>query len=227
MSTDLQVLKSLHILFADDDDLIRESISRILSMFFGKVYTAIDGIEALEIYNQNKIDVVLLDFVMPNINGNMVAKQIRATNKKIPIILASAHTDKEKLLESISLNLVKFIEKPIMFEDLQATFIDVLQILNENNMLLTPITPNISYNFITKKMINNSEEIQLSKNEVSFIELLLSKPNQFFSKETIEAEVFEESVDENTLRNMVYRLRKRFDESFIITVKDFGYLLKI
>lgn len=227
MPNDLNILKSLNILFAEDDNLVRESITRILSVFFGKVYTAADGLQAIEIYEQNKIDVILLDFIMPNINGNMVAKQIRATNKKIPIILASAYTDKEKLLESISLNLVKFIEKPIMFEDLQAVLVDVLQILNENNMLLTPITSNLFYNFITKKMIHKNEEIQLSKNEVSFIELLLSKPNQFFSKEIIEAEVFEESVDENTLRNMVYRLRKRFDESFIITVKDFGYLLKI
>ena len=52
-------------------------------------------------------------------------------------------------------------------------------------------------------------------------------PNQLISKETIENEVFKESVDENTLRNMVYRLRKKLDSEIIVTIKDLGYLIKI
>ena len=62
---------------------------------------------------------------------------------------------------------------------------------------------------------------------MTFIELLLDKPNQLISKELIENEVFKESVDENTLRNMVYRLRKKLDSDSIVTIKDLGYLIKI
>ena len=86
---------------------------------------------------------------------------------------------------------------------------------------------NSYYSFITKKIIENDEEIILTKNEISFLELLLDKPNQLISKEIIENEVFKESVDENTMRNMIYRLRKKISSDIIVTIKDLGYLIKI
>ncbi len=81
---------------------------------------------------------------------------------------------------------------------------------------------------VSKKIIQkDNPELQLTKNEASFIELLLTKPNQLFTKEAIESFVFHETVDENTLRNMVYRLRKKLDSKIVATIKDFGYLLRI
>ena len=98
---DFSVFKSLSILYAEDDLIIRESITRILNMFFKNVFVASDGNEALELYQNNKIDVLMLDYVMPNLDGYQTAKIIRELNKKIPIIIVSAYTDKEKLLNDI------------------------------------------------------------------------------------------------------------------------------
>ena len=169
----------------------------------------------------------MLDYVMPNLDGYQTAKLIREINKKIPIILISAYTDKEKLLNAIELNLIKYLEKPILHDDLINVFNSVISFLEENNLLFTKLDETSSYSFITKKIIKNDEEIILTKNEVIFLELLLDKPNQLISKETIEDKVFKESVDENTLRNMVYRLRKKLDLEIIINIKDLGYLIKI
>jgi DNA-binding response OmpR family regulator len=227
LQKNLNILKSLSILYAEDDSVIQNSISRILKMFFKEVYIANDGNEALEIYQNNKIDVIMLDYVMPNLDGYQTAKLIREINKKIPIILISAYTDKEKLLNAIELNLIKYLEKPILHDDLINVFNSVISILEENNLLFTKLDETSSYSFITKKIIKNDEEIILTKNEVIFLELLLDKPNQLISKETIEDKVFKESVDENTLRNMVYRLRKKLDLEIIINIKDLGYLIKI
>lgn len=224
----MQILKSLNILYAEDSRTIRESISITLKMFFGNVFVASDGAEALEVFNKNKIDVVMLDYVMPKLDGHDVAKKIRKLNKKIPIVIASAYTDKEKLLKAIELNLVKYIEKPILHEDLINIFGIIVDILNENNMLLVHIDNYTVYDSISKKIIlEDKTEHQLTKNEVSFLELLLSKPNQLFTKEVIEECVFQSYVDENTLRNMVYRLRKKLNSNAIVTIKDFGYLIKI
>ncbi|MGC6739075.1 response regulator transcription factor, partial [Escherichia coli] len=66
-----------------------------------------DGKEAIEIYNSRKIDILILDYVMPNLNGYETAKTVRENNKKIPILITSAYTDKEKLLNAIELNLIK------------------------------------------------------------------------------------------------------------------------
>lgn len=227
MQKNLNVLKSLSILYAEDDNVIQNSISRILKMFFKEVHIANDGNEALEIYQNNKIDVIMLDYVMPNLDGYQTAKLIREVNKKVPIILVSAYTDKEKLLNAIELNLIKYLEKPILHDDLINVFNSVISFLEENNLLFTKLDETSSYSFITKKIIKNDEEITLTKNEVSFIELLLDKPNQLISKEVIEDKVFKETVEENTLRNMVYRLRKKLNCESIVTIKDLGYLIKI
>ena len=221
------ILKTLSILYAEDDLIIQKSISRILKMFFREVFVANDGNEALEIYQNNKIDVLMLDYMMPNLDGYQTAKFIRQINKKIPIIIVSAYTDKEKLLNAIELNLIKYLEKPILHENLINVFNSVILSLEENNLILQKLDENSYYSFITKNVTKGNKEIILTKNEVLFLELLLYNPNQLISKEIIEDKVFKETVDENTLRNMVYRLRKKLDTESIVTLRDFGYLFKM
>lgn len=106
-------------------------------------------------------------------------------------------------------------------------FNSIIISLEENNLILLKLDENSYYSFITKSITKNNQKIILTKNEVVFLELLLEKANQLVSKEVIENIVFKESVDENTLRNMVYRLRKKLDSEIIVTIKDLGYLIKI
>ncbi len=227
MIKNVDILKSLNILYAEDDLVIRETVTRILKMFFKNVLVANDGNEALEIYQNQKIDVIMLDYVMPNLDGYQTAKIIREVNKKIPIIILSAYTDKEKLLNVIELNLIKYLEKPILHEDLINSFNSIILSLEENNLIIQKLDENSYYSFIRKNVIKGDKEIILTKNEVLFLELLLDNPNQLLSKEIIEDKVFKETVDENTLRNMVYRLRKKLDTESIVTLRDFGYIFKI
>lgn len=228
MKKDISLLRSLTILYAEDDQVIRDSIARILKMFFKEVFIASDGYEALEIYKTKSVNVIMLDYVMPLFDGYQTAKAIREIDKKIPIIIASAYTDKEKLLNAIGLNLIKYLEKPIMHEDLINIFNNIVDVLHENNLLFKSLNENLKYSYIKKSILKNEEEeIILSKNEILFLELMIKKSNQLVTKELIEDNVFKEAVDENTLRNMIYRLRKKIDYKLIITVKDLGYILKI
>ena len=227
MFKNLTILKSLTVLYAEDDLVIQDSISRILKMFFKDVVIANDGKEAIENYNNKKIDILILDYVMPNLNGYETAKIVRKKDKKIPILITSAYTDKEKLLNAIELNLIKYIEKPILYDDLIKVFENIIKYMEENNLLQIKLDKNIYYSFVDKNIIKNGEKITLTKNEVLFLELLLEKPNHLISKNIIENSVFKASVDENTLRNMVYRLRKKIDTDTIATIKDLGYIIKI
>ncbi|MCT7523690.1 response regulator [Aliarcobacter cryaerophilus] len=227
MFKNLTILKSLTVLYAEDDLVIQDSISRILKMFFKDVVIANDGKEAIENYNNKKIDILILDYVMPNLNGYETAKIVRKKDKKIPILITSAYTDKEKLLNAIELNLIKYIEKPILYNDLIKVFENIIKYMEENNLLQIKLDENIYYSFVDKNIIKNGEKITLTKNEVLFLELLLEKPNHLISKNIIENSVFKASVDENTLRNMVYRLRKKIDTDTIATIKDLGYIIKI
>ena len=225
MIKNIDILKSLTILYAEDDLVIQESTSRILKMFFKEVFIANNGNEAIDIYQRYKPNILILDYVMPYLDGYQTAKLIREINKKIPIIIVSAYTDKDKLLNAIELNLIRYIEKPILYDDLINVFNSVISSLEENNLLQIKLDEDMFYSFITKKIIKMNEEIVLTKNEILFLELLLNKANLLVSKELIENNVFEGSVDENTIRNMVYRLRKKLDSKIIVTVKDLGYLI--
>ncbi len=227
MKGDLQILENLNILYAEDDENIRKNIANTLEMLFGCVFVAKDGMEALKIYHQKKIDIVLLDYVMPFMSGYDVAKEIRTIDKHIPIIISSAYTDKEKLLSAIELHLIKYLEKPILYDDLKNVFLNAIESLKYHNKLDIKLDDKLSYSYIAKIVTTfDGKEIQLTKNEMFFIELLLTKKSQLFTKETIENEVFGKSVDENTMRNLVYRLRKKLDTEAIVTIKDLGYLLK-
>lgn len=222
MFKNLTILKSLTVLYAEDDLVIQDSISRILKMFFKDVVIANDGKEAIENYNNKKIDILILDYVMPNLNGYETAKIVRKKDKKIPILITSAYTDKEKLLNAIELNLIKYIEKPILYDDLIKVFENIIKYMEENNLLQIKLDENIYYSFVDKNIIKNGEKITLTKNEVLFLELLLEKPNHLISKNIIENSVFKASVDENTLRNMVYRLRKKLIKILLLQLKIWG-----
>ena len=222
MFKNLTILKSLTVLYAEDDLVIQDSISRILKMFFKDVVIANDGKEAIENYNNKKIDILILDYVMPNLNGYETAKIVRKKDKKIPILITSAYTDKEKLLNAIELNLIKYIEKPILYNDLIKVFENIIKYMEENNLLQIKLDENIYYSFVDKNIIKNGEKITLTKNEVLFLELLLEKPNHLISKNIIENSVFKASVDENTLRNMVYKLRKKLIQILLLQLKIWG-----
>lgn len=222
MFKNLTILKSLTVLYAEDDLVIQDSISRILKMFFKDVVIANDGKEAIENYNNKKIDILILDYVMPNLNGYETAKIVRKKDKKIPILITSAYTDKEKLLNAIELNLIKYIEKPILYDDLIKVFENIIKYMEENNLLQIKLDKNIYYSFVDKNIIKNGEKITLTKNEVLFLELLLEKPNHLISKNIIENSVFKASVDENTLRNMVYKLRKKLIQILLLQLKIWG-----
>jgi DNA-binding response OmpR family regulator len=227
----LKVIKSLNILYAEDDKDTREKTTNILKLMFNDVLIATNGIQAIEVFKKNRIDLVLLDYVMPITDGFEVAQFIRNSNKTIPIIISSAYTNKEKLLKIIELNYIQYIEKPIIFEDLNQAINKSVNILIENNKITICITDDICYNYTKQniiKRVNNkdSKELKLSKNEIKLVELLLSKRGQLFTKEMIEDDIFKKLVQENTIRNLVYRLRKKVESDFILTIKDLGYMIQ-
>lgn len=226
METTKQVLKSLTLLYAEDNHDIRESTLKTLKILFKDVYTAKDGVEALNIYNNHTINVLLSDYVMPNINGYELAIEIRKINKSIPIIICSGYMDKDKLLNAIKIGAINYIEKPLQFSDLMNTMEKVVEILKKENLLKINILENLSYNYINKVLLKDDITISLSKKEIALIEYLLNKRAQLSTQEELLDAVFEEKNEMNNLRNIIYRLKKKVDLNFIITIKDLGYMIK-
>lgn len=221
----LNDLKNLSILYADDDDMLRESTSNTLQTLFKKVYSAKNGNEAIEVYEKNKdIQIIMLDIKMGSISGIEVAQKIRLTNENIPIFLVSSYTEVKDLLDAVKLNLVDYLQKPVTFKKLTEVFIECLELLKKNNFLLQNLCENIDYNPMSKEVISHGINIPLSKNEIQAIELLISKRAQVLPYGYF-ASIIGDEVSEIAIKNTISRLRKKLNCSSIKNIAKIGYIL--
>lgn len=104
---------AITVLYVEDDEDIREQISKMLHKLFDKVDIACDGLEAFELYNQKHYDLIVTDLKMPHMDGIALCKKIVAHNKDQKIILISAYKEVDEMLELINIGISGFISKPI------------------------------------------------------------------------------------------------------------------
>jgi len=115
MINNISILKNITILYAEDEKDLREVTHQILKGFTKKQYVAQNGQEGLELFkeHENEIDLIITDVNMPILNGLDMVKEIKKININIPIIVATAFSNKEYLLEAIDIGIDKYVLKPI------------------------------------------------------------------------------------------------------------------
>ena len=115
MINNISILKNITILYAEDEKDLREVTHQILKGFTKKQYVAQNGQEGLELFkaHENEIDLIITDVNMPVMNGLDMVKEIKKININIPIIVATAFSNKEYLLEAIDIGVDKYVLKPI------------------------------------------------------------------------------------------------------------------
>lgn len=124
--------KTLDILFVEDNEEVRLQITKMLQNIFNHVETATNGTEAVTKYvnyeetNQKTYDIVITDISMPKMDGTALCKEILALDEEQIILVISAYTNPDKLLNLINLGVFKFIQKPIKQENLLGTIEEAL-----------------------------------------------------------------------------------------------------
>lgn len=219
-----KLLKTLTILYAEDDQTTRENITKTLSLFVKEVVTASNGSQAIKLFEKQAFQIVILDYLMPIMDGMSVAQYIRNIDKNIPIIICSSYTDKEKLISSIKAGINDYLEKPINFNALHKALETVAQSILDSNKLIIKLGNKTYYDYIDKAIKTDEQYERLTKNESLFLEILLDFPNTLVNKAIIEDRIFKGDVEANAFRNMLHRLRKKIPVPVIITIKDQGYM---
>ncbi|MEA3498658.1 MAG: response regulator, partial [Campylobacterota bacterium] len=109
------MFQNLTALYVEDEEQLRTLVSSILDSLFDKCFLGSNGEEGLELYKQNEddIDIIITDISMPIMDGLMMSKEIRNINRKIPIIITTAHNDKDFLHKAIEIGVTKFVTKPL------------------------------------------------------------------------------------------------------------------
>lgn len=108
----------ISLLYVEDERVTREQISRILQRIATELYVAENGREGLDIYLEKRPDIILTDIMMPVMNGLDMAREIRKIDRDRQIIMLTAYSDTEYLLECISLGVNQYVQKPVDFSQL-------------------------------------------------------------------------------------------------------------
>ena len=148
MIENISILKNITILYAEDEDNLREITLNILKGFTKKQFVAKDGKEGLALFKEHEkdIDLIITDINMPLMNGLTMIKKIKAINPRIPIIVATAFSNTEYLLDAIDMGVDKYVLKPIdmkkllqlmsqslLYHELKDLYIDKLTHLPNRN----------------------------------------------------------------------------------------------
>ena len=195
-----------------------------MGYYVKEVIEASNGAEAYELYEQKKPDIILTDIHMPILNGIEFVKKVRQIDKKIPIIMITAHTDKEYLLQAVELKMEKYIVKPIELEVLFEVFKKCLDTISFNNNITLEIDNNYTYDHDKKELKYKDEIVLLNKKEISFFELLIKNQKRMVSYDELQQKVWIDDVmTDSALRSLVRNLRKKLPTDIIFNLSGIGY----
>lgn len=219
------------VLYAEDEQNVRENMAELLRTYFKEIYLASDGKEAYELYVSKKPDVLLLDINMPHIDGLSLADKVRQKDKNVRILMLSAYTDKDKLLSATELNLTKYLVKPVKPSELKDALAKVGRELLEYSWHSIKVGEEHIWSVLDKKLFFDNKEVVLTHKERTLLELLISKRGHCVTHEDIMAIVwidqYDEEISKDSVKSQVNYLRKKLPDNIIENVYGKGYLLKV
>jgi len=115
------LLKQLNLLYVEDDEEVRTLLERALARKVKKLYVGVDGEEGLSLYKEHKPDLILTDIRMPKMDGISMSKKIKELSPDIPIVVLSAHSETNYLIEAIESGIGGYLLKPLDKEKLYNT----------------------------------------------------------------------------------------------------------
>ncbi|WP_321314773.1 response regulator [Halarcobacter sp.] len=218
----LEELKQLSILCVEDEPGIRKVIVDTLKYYFDEVYEAKDGYEAYEIYQDYKPKIILSDIQMKNCDGVELVKKIRQDDFNTIIIMLTAYSNEEYLMELINLNISHYILKPLNAKKLN----DALIKLFAKNSLIK-LSDQLSLDLKKRELIfKENEIIILRKREKEFLYLLYQKKGAILSYYEIENELWiDKEMTTHALKSFIKELRAKLPVNIIKNVPQEGYTL--
>ena len=204
---------TLTVLYVEDNQTVKENFEIIFSHYFKNVITADNGRDALKLYEENDIDIAILDISIPEIDGLSVAKTIRQKDKEIEIIMITGHSEKEKLLRAINLHLFAYLLKPVKRENLDDILNRVIKKLSQNS---TRDLGN-GYEFDTREKILffHDQQVKISKHEKKLLHYLCEEHKQHHLACEISSYLFGQEKEDDSVCNNVIQLISRFKKKML------------
>ncbi|TDD71584.1 response regulator transcription factor [Jiangella aurantiaca] len=225
----------MRVLVVDDDPGVRESLRRSLAFNGYQVELAADGEEALRTISAEPPDAVVLDIMMPRLDGLATCRALRAAGNDLPILMLTARDEVSDRVSGLDAGADDYLPKPFALEELLARLRALLRRaapaadpaaerqLRMGDLVLDPVTRDVT---------RGGRAIRLTRTEFSLLELLLRHPRQVLTRDRILEEVwgYDFPTTANSLEVYVGYLRRKTEEQgeprLIHTVRGVGYVAR-
>ena len=218
----------ISVLVVEDEKQVLEPMVEYLQLFFEDVYTARDGLNAFRIYERKKPDIIISDIHMPHMDGLTMIEKIREKDKKTKIIITTAHSEREKLLQAIKLHLVDYLIKPVQSDLLKEMLLTLVAELRQNADRVD-LKEGYTWDSAGKILLHKSEEVALKEKEKKVLDLLCTHANQTVSVFDIYNHLYEDQPDRefssNSITSLMKRIRPKLPADTISAVYGVGYIL--
>ena len=205
----------MKILVVEDDKNIASFLKKGLEEEGFLVEVVYDGLEALYVVEVYKFDLIILDIMLPGIDGISLCKKIRESKITTPIIMLSAKEQIDDKVKALEYGANDYITKPFSFKELIARIKVQLRDKQDFNILQVE---DLKLDLVNKKAYRKDKEIPLSKKEYLLLEYLMLNKNKLVTEEMINNSLweFDSDITSNFINVYFYRLRQKIDKDYEI-----------
>ena len=221
----------MRILVVEDEINLNELITEKLKDEHYGVDSCLDGKEALEYISMVDYDVIILDVMLPKINGFEVLKSIRSKNNRTPVILLTARSSIEDRVKGLDYGANDYLVKPFAFDELLARIRVMLRYSSENvNNIFT--VADLTVDCDSRKVERNGNNIKLSAREFTLLEYMIRNKGKVLTRDKIEEHIwnFDYEGGTNVIDVYIRYLRKKIDDEYtpklLHTIRGVGYVLR-
>lgn len=214
----------MRILVVEDEHRIANALKRGLMQENYSVDVAYDGMSGYDLAASEEYDLLILDLMLPEIDGLSIVKKLREESIHCPILLLTAKNQVSDRVTGLDAGADDYLSKPFAFEELLARVRALLR-RPKTELPTTLGVGSIMLDTVNKTVFKDNKEISLTAKEYALLQYLMSKVGKKVSKEEVITHVWDYDADvlPNTVEAYVKRLRKKLGNEAIETIRGFGY----
>lgn len=223
----------MRVLVVDDDPAVRESLRRSLAFNGYQIDLAPDGEQALRSISVSRPDAVILDVMMPRLDGLATCRALRAAGDDIPILMLTARDEVSDRVAGLDAGADDYLPKPFALEELLARLRALLRRTSQLEASPSVLSlADLTLDPVTRDVIRGERRVRLTRTEFALLELLLRHPRQVLTRERILEEVwgYDFPTTANSLEVYVGYLRRKTESEgeprLIHTVRGIGYVAR-
>lgn len=216
----------MKILLLEDDPLLSKILSKHLSLSY-ELSSVYDGDSALEILEEQKFDLLILDSNVPGVTGLELIKELRAYNDTTPIIMITAYQDTLHLKKAFTHGCNDYIKKPFELDELDMRIANITRTFNIEQNQLIKISEEIFFDALNNQVTKENNIFSLAKKEAELLNYLVINRTRTVSKEELTQNLwtYETMPSDATLRVYIRNLRAMIGKDSIETIRGMGYRL--